>query len=223
MKKKPFILFLNLIFISGILLGQPIIQVRNYSLEEGLSHTKVESIIQDRKGFIWISTWNGLNRFDGYEFKTYNSNTVRNKVLTDNRINNITENNFGNIWCRTYSRKLYLFDVANEEFIDIIGQSPEETGPPSYVSDVYCLANGITLIVFENGKLLKIKEDKQIEKYSQEYIPDSSINISSIKNLRIRLDSDGDIWIFSSTGISILGKKTIHTKIPYNWCVEKDQ
>jgi ligand-binding sensor domain-containing protein len=41
------------------------------STEQGLSQSRVDHMLQDRRGFMWIGTYNGLNRYDGYRFKTY--------------------------------------------------------------------------------------------------------------------------------------------------------
>ncbi|MCB0570394.1 MAG: hypothetical protein KDC66_11545 [Phaeodactylibacter sp.] len=49
------------------------VQLKVYAFEEGLSHRNTSKILQDKSGFIWIATINGLNRFDGYEFLQYNS------------------------------------------------------------------------------------------------------------------------------------------------------
>src|SRR5690606_23907558 len=44
---------------------------KHYQTDDGLSHNSIGAVIQDKKGFIWIGTRGGLNRFDGYTFKTY--------------------------------------------------------------------------------------------------------------------------------------------------------
>ncbi|MFR5760127.1 MAG: two-component regulator propeller domain-containing protein [Bacteroides cellulosilyticus] len=47
----------------------------------GLAQRSVTNILQDSKGFIWFSTWNGLNKFDGYTFKNYKSISGETDVL----------------------------------------------------------------------------------------------------------------------------------------------
>ena len=67
-------LFCFLMAIPVIASSQPTqVQLKVYAFEEGLSHRNTSRIVQDKSGFIWISTINGLNRFDGYEFLHYNS------------------------------------------------------------------------------------------------------------------------------------------------------
>ena len=43
----------------------------HYSTEDGLSQNTVMSMLQDHKDNLWFATWDGINRFDGYNFKTY--------------------------------------------------------------------------------------------------------------------------------------------------------
>jgi ligand-binding sensor domain-containing protein len=54
---------------SSVVLASPPLSVQRYSLEEGLSQQSVNAIVQDSEGFMWFGTEDGLNRFDGYEFR----------------------------------------------------------------------------------------------------------------------------------------------------------
>ena len=49
--------------------GEPFCDIRNYDERDGLSQRLVKQVVQDDNGVLWVATWNGLNRFDGYEFK----------------------------------------------------------------------------------------------------------------------------------------------------------
>jgi ligand-binding sensor domain-containing protein len=70
-------IFLCLIIISDQLRGQTQhINFRHYSLADGLSSYKVVKVLQDRFGFMWIATQDGLNRFDGKDIIIYNKRPV---------------------------------------------------------------------------------------------------------------------------------------------------
>ena len=71
---------------------------KNISMQQGLSHTTVTSIIQDRRGFIWFGTHNGLNRFDGKMFRIYNSG---NSDLERNFTSGLMEDSSGRLWVGT--------------------------------------------------------------------------------------------------------------------------
>ena len=74
------ILFIWLCFSALTLFGQSLIDIKYYSVQDGLSQKNIQNLIQDDNGYIWMSTWNGLERFDGYSFtnyKTYPGSKVR--------------------------------------------------------------------------------------------------------------------------------------------------
>lgn len=86
-----------LIFLSAMPLAaqEYIAKVEHYGIEEGLSHRQVNAIFQDSRGFIWIGTPNGLNRFDGYSFRQY---TKEKDGLRFNYVQEIAEDADGWLW-----------------------------------------------------------------------------------------------------------------------------
>ncbi len=78
----------------------------NYTTNDGLPSSEVYTAIQDRKGFIWFGTDNGVSKFDGYNFQNFGAK----QGLLDNVINCIEEDNFGRIWFGSMSGKLYYFE-----------------------------------------------------------------------------------------------------------------
>lgn len=83
------ILLIWLYFSALPLFGQSLIDIKYYSVQDGLSQKNIQNFIQDDNGYIWMATWNGLERFDGYSFtnyKTYPESDVR---ITNHRFTNI--------------------------------------------------------------------------------------------------------------------------------------
>lgn len=78
------------------------IRFSRYSLEEGLSQSVVNCISQDSKGFIWIGTQDGLNRFDGYKFTHYKHDPKDPQSISHNNILAILEDSQGMLWIGTY-------------------------------------------------------------------------------------------------------------------------
>src|SRR5690606_18261295 len=70
-------------------------------IEQGLSNNYVTKIFQDRHGFMWFGTYDGLNRYDGYQFKVYKNQPENAATLPDNRIIDIIEDPSGHIWVAT--------------------------------------------------------------------------------------------------------------------------
>lgn len=89
---------------------------QRFSIQEGLSHNSVLSIIQDRRGFIWIATYDGLNRFDGYQFKEYNHDYRDTTTISQNLSMALHEDSKGRIWVGTAGLGLCHFDPKTDNF-----------------------------------------------------------------------------------------------------------
>ncbi|WP_114748054.1 hybrid sensor histidine kinase/response regulator transcription factor [Pleomorphovibrio marinus] len=89
---------------------------QRFSIQEGLSHNSVLSIIQDRRGFIWIATYDGLNRFDGYQFKEYNHDYQDTTSISQNLSMALHEDSEGRIWVGTAGLGLCHFDPQTDKF-----------------------------------------------------------------------------------------------------------
>lgn len=70
------------------------LSIRHYDVSDGLAHSHVTAMHQDAKGYLWLATWEGLSRFDGYGFSNFGTRDG----LGDPIINAITEDNYGNLW-----------------------------------------------------------------------------------------------------------------------------
>ena len=90
--------------------------VHHYSVSDGLSQNTVMAILQDRDGFMWFGTWDGLNRFDGYEFKTYKP-SFYGETPSSNRIDVLYEDSLGYIWMRTYGGAFCRLNKHTEQIL----------------------------------------------------------------------------------------------------------
>ena len=88
----------------------------HYSVEHGLSQAAVETIIQDRRGFIWLGTEEGLNRFDGHDFVTYTNDKSAANSLAHNWVWVLHEDAAGSIWVGTDGGGLDRFDPVSGLF-----------------------------------------------------------------------------------------------------------
>lgn len=80
--------------------------IYNYSVPEGLPSSEVYEVYQDRKGFLWFATDNGIVRFDGHEMRTYHTKDG----LTDPVVFSFFEDHKGRVWFRTFSGILSYFE-----------------------------------------------------------------------------------------------------------------
>jgi ligand-binding sensor domain-containing protein/signal transduction histidine kinase len=88
---------------------------KHFRVDNGLSHNTVYCILQDKMGFVWIGTKDGLNRFDGTHFKIFRNKDFDSAAIGPNFINCLYEDPKGQLWVGT-QRGLYLYDVAHERF-----------------------------------------------------------------------------------------------------------
>ena len=124
---KLFLIILYLVC-PFVLSAQSLMHVRYYSAKDGLSQNTVADFLQDDKGYIWMATWNGLEKFDGYTFQNYKSYPTDDTRLEYNRIQQIIKSQKGNIWCITYNNLLYLFDTRTEKFRNVFFGYPHLAG-----------------------------------------------------------------------------------------------
>ncbi len=96
--------------------------------EEGFSPGLVRCIIQDKKGFIWYATKDGLNKYDGYHIMLYQFEADNKYSLPDNTILSLLEDDHGNLWVGTATQGICLFDRKTERFYKV-GAKLEGTIP----------------------------------------------------------------------------------------------
>lgn len=76
-------------------------QFVRYNTEKGLSHNQVNCFLKDSRGFVWIGTGNGLNRFDGYSFRVFKHDPADSTSISDHQVNTLFEDPQGYIWINT--------------------------------------------------------------------------------------------------------------------------
>lgn len=96
MRKKN-LLLIFMCFVCGLVCAHDGLNFRNLDVKSGISDNYVQSVIRDRYGFMWFATLNGLNRYDGYQFKKY---TTTQLGAYNNDIESIAEDAAGNIWIK---------------------------------------------------------------------------------------------------------------------------
>ena len=166
--------------------------IRHYSVEDGLIQNTVMSILQDKSGDLWLGTWNGLSRFNGYEFVSYQSELVNDAHAHSNRIDFIYQDSLEYIWIQTYDNKLYRFDKRTETFtaLDIQVQKLSQYHCNTFIEPV----PGIIWVAAENEVFLIDETDAakpiQITSFS-----------TGDKVEFLLTDLQGAVWYNTNTGI----------------------
>jgi signal transduction histidine kinase/DNA-binding response OmpR family regulator/ligand-binding sensor domain-containing protein len=107
--------------------AQKIPAFESISTAQGLSQGMVFDLLQDKEGFIWVATKNGLNRFDGYSFKVFTNDPYNEHTLSSNTILKLFEDSKGRIWAGTENAGINIYDKQNGKFYRISHNSADPT------------------------------------------------------------------------------------------------
>lgn len=156
---KKLVLLLLLIYgqvAAGMNIGQKV-HIQHFGESDDFSTTLVQHAIQDSLGYIWLATWDGLRRYDGYRFQTFKAQPGDNCPLETNRISYIVEDEEHNIVCSS-NDKLYLFNRKEQQFEHYKGKNIKISGyhAPRQVSELIRNVEG-----FENIKVDILLLDRQ--------------------------------------------------------------
>ena len=95
--------------------AQPVVTDTDFSSSRLFNEKKVTGIITDRRGLLWVSTWGGLYRFDGYRFVSDKIRPGDGNELDNSRIDDVQQRQDGNLICQSFSN-CYLYDVSTSRF-----------------------------------------------------------------------------------------------------------
>ena len=104
---------LYLLFFAGAVMAQPPVKIEHYSTEQGLSHDIISSMFKDSQGYMWLGTFNGINKFDGTHITSFNSDAG---TINNQRIDQIVEDGYNHLWVKSYDGQIYRFDKGTEKF-----------------------------------------------------------------------------------------------------------
>lgn len=93
-------------------IGRDQIRFRTLGIADGLSSTTARALAQDEKGFVWLGTQEGLNRFDGYDFRVYRADSERADSLSDSHITSLAADGAGALWIGTVGGGVNRMDLA---------------------------------------------------------------------------------------------------------------
>ncbi len=180
------------------------LQFEHLTIQQGLSHNFVMKIMQDRKGYLWFGTGNGLNKYDGYGFKNYKFDPYDTTSLPKNQVLTLYEDRDGTIWVGT-SESTCKFDPRSETFTRL---EPSSSNPYAF-KYAHSFKEDSEGNLWVGGSFAG--ELRQIDRKTGRF---SSYNYAtllgsasdkSLKNAqRLHIlfkDKSGTLWVGSSTGL----------------------
>ena len=172
----------------------------HYTLENGLSENTVMDIAQDHEGLIWVATWDGVNRFDGVNFKVYKARQNNSVEWNSNRIEQIETDAYGNVWCISYDGRAFRFDRRKEVFEEIPSQGEE--GCNLAVGRVTALPDGTVWLLSDDKGGIRIIYNKGIDKAeTKTYLASTAGSERTAHINSVHLDSKGSEWLLTMSGL----------------------
>lgn len=209
------ILILNILILipSSTIHGQnDNLKFKQLTSNEGLSQNFISAIYQDKNGFIWFGTKDGLNRYDGYEFKVYRHNPFDTTTLSGNFISALMEDSKGRFWVGSNSLDLFIPERDEFKRIDLklphmLNQSPgANDNITSILEDKY----GLIWIGTHDGLISYDPQTEKFRKYYQEQ--DSSTTLSDNIILSLGID-DSLLIVGTQNGMKLLNLSGVQNDI----------
>jgi len=201
-----------LLFLSTfVTLGQDInLRFQHITTEQGLSQNTIDCITQDSRGFMWFGTWNGLNRYDGYNFVVFKSENQQ-PGLSNDFIYSICEDNDGNVWAGTKNGLNKINHQTNiiENFYHL--DNDPNSISNNRINTVYCDSQGYIWVGTAGNGMDKIKVDKEEGKYLFTHFRNDKLNPNSLPGNEINSiiqDRKGFLWVGTNEGLGWMNIST---------------
>ena len=179
----------------------------HYSTDDGLCSNALAYLTQDNFGYVWIATWNGLSRFDGYNFYNYKTGAASHIPNLHNRIYNIVIDLQQNVWMRMYDGRIFVMRRAIDTIIN----------PFEGLSGSSDFRTSCDIAVASNGEILVSVDGIGI--YSMLPTPDGFTTPQLITTSGLTITSmaegyQGDFWLGTDQGVHRLdaSNKTVERK-----------
>ena len=192
------IVSINLIAMNSIYSQS--IPFKKFTVNDGLSNNVVSCLLQDKNGFMWFGTDDGLNRFDGYSFKVYRNNPEKMNTISSNSIWSLFEDADGYLWIGTKSGELNRYDPYYDKFTSWSVDSKSINGQG--ITAIYKSNDEIWIGTYRNGLYKFNIKTKEFKNWTHQ--PDNSKSISNNFITSIVEDNSGNLWISTYNGLNKL-------------------
>jgi signal transduction histidine kinase/ligand-binding sensor domain-containing protein/DNA-binding response OmpR family regulator len=205
LKRKLFLLVFCIALLKNALAQS--FSFNHLSEELAISNLSVRTMMQDSKGFIWLGTWYGLFRYDGYNLRTFKFYSSKDQMQIKAKIVSIIEDNEGYIWVGTLNTGIYRFNPKTEEFSDFQNDPNDPNSLASNKIEVIYqdskkriwIGTELGLDNYENGQFihLNIAPLKNSYVYSITETRDGRLLVGTTSGLFVGIQSNNGNWTFS--------------------------
>ena len=172
------------------------LRFRTYSTPEGLSQATSRAVAQDRDGFIWIGTQDGLNRFDGYGFKVYKHDRTDPGSLTHNHVWALLADPDGGLWVGTQAGGLNRYDPVLDRFTSYESAAGSDSSASRLVTALARDKDGRIWVANGGGRL------QWVDRAHERLVDTPLGEHASLRMVRALLPAhDGAMWIGTNQGL----------------------
>lgn len=194
-----FVLFLSVRYATG---QENNLKFEHLTVEDGLSQNTVYDILQDHEGFMWFATQDGLNKYDGYDFKIYKQNPKDDNSLSHSAVFVLFEDSKNNLWIGTIGGGLNRFIREKDCFEHYKHKKNENSLINDNVRDIDEDKRGNLWLGTYGGVSCFNKKTKKFTNYI--HLPTNSNSLINNYVWTVKVMKDDEIWIGTDAGISIL-------------------
>ena len=201
-----FILFQYFLGIQVVYAQQNISVFKHLTIDDGLTQNSINCIHQDKNGFMWFGTQDGLNRYDGYNFIQYRNHRNNSNSLSNNYIWDLYEDDNNVLWIATFGGGLNSLNLLTGK-IKRYQPKPNDSSsfPSNRLFSILEHPKGFLWIGSNEGLILfdKAKEQSKIflsEKTKENTLKDNYIGI-------VAKDENGNLWLRSDLGLTLFNTK----------------
>lgn len=167
----------------------------HYSTDNGLPSNAISSIISDDYGYVWIATWNGVSRFDGYNFYNYRTGIMSGVKGLHNRIDRMTIDQSQNIWLKMYDGRIFVLNRQTDRIEDPLeGISGHDEFGVDYFFVPYVSSVGDVYFSFGETGLYKLRLDRNGKKHDQ-------IMTGNLTATCLVEGYQNDLWVGTNKGV----------------------
>lgn len=166
--------------------------LNHYSTDNGLASNAISYITQDSWGYIWLATWNGLSRFDGFSFYNYATGRTSGIPLLHNRIIDLSVDMRQNVWMRMYDGRIFVLNRTTDRIVNafdgVAGNEDYKTSSPLMVT-----SSGDVIAIIDEVGIFRLRLDRQ-------QISRRLITTGRLKPSVIVEGYGGDLWVGTNKG-----------------------
>jgi len=205
--KKHILIILLYFTLKSLVLAEPVCHFQHYSTEDGLPQYTIMDMLQDKNGFMWFGTWDGLSKFDGYNFRNYKVNPEDGYYMKSDRVERMYNDKYDRIWFRTYDGEIHCFNPDTRKFwgCQLIGNKTDNIFEAEQIE------------IKPSGKVWLLSSDNGAIAVEDSIFTTTNYNIHT-ENIKSNVihsvfeDNDKNSWLLTDNGLSFISNKNKEIK-----------